>query len=153
MFEQTTRLLSENLARAVDRRTFLKRASQGTFAVLAAVAAGHGLSGQAAAATKGPNTNPLVNPSCAPPGPYCNTGGGILSGCHGGHCFQHMSGNQVVQCHVYYQWYQAGCWTTASGGGYWTCCDCQCDGGSTCGCAQFSSGPVPLPDGSGSGKS
>ena len=37
MFEQTTRVLSESLARAVNRRTFLKRASQGTFAVLATV--------------------------------------------------------------------------------------------------------------------
>src|SRR5689334_22835842 len=141
MFERTTRLLSENLARTVDRRTFLKRASQSTFAVLATVAAGHSLSGRAAAEKNNPGVSPLI--SCAPPGPYCNTGGGQLSGCHGAHCFQHLSGAQVVQCHVYYAFYQAGCWTTASGGGYWTCCDCQCDGGATCGCAQFSSGPIP----------
>jgi hypothetical protein len=150
MFEQTTRILSESLARAVNRRTFLKRASQGTFAALATVAAGHSLSERAAAA-RSPGVDPMA-PQCAPPGPYCNTGGGILSGCHGAHCFQHLSGGNVLQCHVYYQYYQAGCWTTAASGGYWTCCDCQCDGGPTCGCAQFSTGPVPLPDGPASTK-
>ena len=146
MFEQTTRILSENLARALDRRTFLKRAGQATFGVVATLAAGHSLAERAAAATVGPRVDPMA-PQCAPPGPYCNTGGGILSGCHGAHCFQHLSGSQVLQCHVYYTFYQAGCWTTAVSGGYWTCCDCQCTGGPTCGCAQFSTGPVPLPDG------
>ena len=146
MFEQTTRVLSENLARALDRRTFLKRAGQATFGVVATLAAGHSLAERAAAATVGPRVDPMA-PQCAPPGPYCNTGGGILSGCHGAHCFQHLSGGQVLQCHVYYTFYQAGCWTTAVSGGYWTCCDCQCTGGPTCGCAQFSTGPVPLPDG------
>ena len=67
MFERTTRLLSENLARTVDRRTFLKRASQGTFAVLATVAAGHSLSGRAAAAKNGPNANPLISVCAARP--------------------------------------------------------------------------------------
>lgn len=146
MFEQTTRILSESLARAVNRRTFLKRASQGTFAVVATLAAGHSLS-ERAAARKMPNVDPLA-PQCAPPGPYCNTGGGNLSGCHGAHCFQHLYNGQVLQCQVYYTYYQAGCWTTAVSGGYWTCCDCRCGtGGPTCGCAQFSVGPVPLPDG------
>jgi len=144
MFEQTTRILSENLARAIDRRTFLKRAGQATFGVVATLAAGHSLASRAAATKAGPSVDPLI--SCAPPGPYCNTGTGNLSGCHGAHCFQHLSGGQVLQCHVYYTFYQAGCWTTAVQGGYWTCCDCQCTGGPTCGCAQFSTGPIPLPD-------
>lgn len=160
MFEQTTRILSENLARAVNRRTFLKRASQGTFAVLATVAAGHSLSERAAASKggPGPQVDPMA-PHCSPPGPYCNLDGNTQSpnGCHGAHCFQHRSGGQVLQCQVMYGWYQAGCWTTAFGGGYWTCCDCACgpNGGSPlCGCAQFSAGPVPLPDGpSGAAKS
>jgi hypothetical protein len=158
MFEQTTRVLSENLARAVDRRTFLKRAGQATFGVVATIAAGHSLAGRAAAtAGPGPSVDPM-QPQCAPPGPYCNTGGGQLSGCHGAHCFQHLSGGQVLQCQVMYGWYQAGCWTTAvspPGSGYWTCCDCACgpNGGSPlCGCAQFSTGPVPLPDGPASTK-
>jgi hypothetical protein len=123
----------------------LKRAGQATFGVVATLAAGHSLASRASAATVGPRVDPMI--SCAPPGPYCNTGGGNLSGCHGAHCFQHLSGGQVLQCHVYYTFYQTGCWTTAVSGGYWTCCDCQCTGGPTCGCAQFSTGPVPLPDG------
>jgi hypothetical protein len=93
---------------------------------------------------------------CQPPGPYCNLNGqNNPNGCHGAHCFQHLYSGQVLQCQVYYQYYQAGCWTTAASGGYWTCCDCSCGTPrvTTCGCAQFSAGPTPLPDGSGSGKS
>jgi hypothetical protein len=56
-----------------------------------------------------------------------------------------MVSGTVYQCRIYYI-YQAGCWTTAATGGYWTCCDCQCTNGSTCGCAQFSSSPSPRPD-------
>jgi hypothetical protein len=133
------------LARAVNRRTFLKRAGQATFGVVATLAAGHSLADRAAA-MKGPNVDPLV-PQCAPPGPYCNLDGqNNPNGCHGAHCFQHRNNNVVLQCQVYYQFYAAGCWTTAASGGYWTCCDCQCNGGPTCGCAQFSAGPLPLPD-------
>ncbi|HUS15489.1 MAG TPA: hypothetical protein VM536_10800 [Chloroflexia bacterium] len=153
MFEQQTRIASENLARAVDRRTFLKRASQAGFAGMLALATGQAFPRRASAAsgTKPPIPNPTI--SCSPPGPYCNTGGGDLSGCHGAHCFQHLYQGVVVQCRVFYI-YQAGCWTTASGGGYWTCCDCECfNAGGTrvgsCGCAQFSSNPVPLPSGPG----
>ena len=142
MLERTTRILSENLARAMDRRSFLKRAGATTFAGLAALAAGQ--SSLAFAAGPSSSRQPTIN--CAPPGPYCNTGGGDLSGCHGASCFQHMSGGQVYQCHVYYQYYQAGCWTTG-GGNYWTCCDCQCTNGSTCGCAQQTGSPAPRPDG------
>ncbi len=144
VLDHTTRILSEGLARAVNRRTFLKRAGQATFGVVATLAAGHSLADRAAA-MRSPGVDPLT-PNCAPPGPYCNTGGGDLSGCHGGHCFQHMSQNQVVQCHVYYQYYASGCWTSNGTGGFWTCCDCQCTGGATCGCAQFSGSPSPLPD-------
>jgi len=151
--DHATRLLSENLTRSIDRRTFLKRTSQAMMTGLMAVAAGHALPGRAAATTGGPRP-PLEAPACNPPGPYCNSGGGSLSGCHGGHCFQHLYGTKVLQCRVYYQYYQTGCWTTASGGGYWTCCDCECLNGSgqrvsTCGCAQFSGSPAPLPAGPG----
>jgi len=151
MFDQKVRVLSEGLARTLDRRNFLKRTGTTMFAGVAALAAGHTLAGKAAAAgIRTPKDQ--INISCSPPGPYCNTGGGSLSGCHGGSCFQHTTGGTTYQCRVYYTYYQAGCWTTAASGGYWTCCDCACVNGSgqqvaTCGCAQFSTGPVPRPDG------
>jgi hypothetical protein len=148
MLDKTTRILSESLARALDRRAFVKRVGQTTFAGLAALAAGQ-LMPTIAAARAG-RQPPVQAPNCAPPGPYCNTGGGILSGCHGAACFQHLYNGQVVQCRVYYSFYQVGCWTSSGSGGYWTCCDCQCyQGGSpvtTCGCAQFSNTPAPRPD-------
>jgi hypothetical protein len=144
MLEQRVKLVSENLARTMDRRRFLKQAGSTIFGGMAAIAAGHMVIGKASAQQPQPNPQ---QPACAPPGPYCNTGGGILSGCHGSSCFQHMVNNVVYQCHIWQCCYQAGCWTTASGGGYWTCCDCQCDNGSTCGCAQFSNSPMPRPDG------
>jgi hypothetical protein len=145
--ERSTRIWSESLARAMDRRTFLKRASQTTFAGLIALAVGHGLPGRAAA---GDRTKPPQVPQCAPPGPYCNLDGNAQdpNGCHGGHCFQHRYQGQVIQCHIWYCCYQAGCWTTPSGNGYWTCCDCECGNPAvtTCGCAQYSANPVPSPD-------
>jgi hypothetical protein len=156
MLDKTTRIFTENLARAMDRRGFMKRASQTTFAGLAALAAGQAMPMLAAAAGRRPQP-PMPTPQCAPPGPYCNTGGGDLSGCHGGSCFQHLYNGEVLQCRYWY-FYQAGCWTTpASGGGYWTCCDCACYQNGVqvtgCGCAQHSSSPVPRPDGpSGSSK-
>jgi hypothetical protein len=154
MLDKTTRLVSENLARALNRRTFLKRAGETTFAGVIALAAGRGVPAFAAGVRGGGERDtkppaPAV-PQCAPPGPYCNTTGTILSGCHGASCFEHLYNNQVLQCRVYYTYYQAGCWTTASGGGYWTCCDCECLSNgqrqTTCGCAQFSTTPAPRPD-------
>ncbi len=151
MLDQKVREVSETLARAVGRRTFLQRAGGTIFAGVATLAAGHALSGTASASrAPGGAPQPIpTTPSCSPPGPYCNTGGGILSGCQGAHCFQHLYNGQVYQCRVYYQYYQAGCWTTAAGSGYWTCCDCACGTPqvATCGCAQFSGTPSPSPSG------
>ena len=148
MLEQTTRVVTENLARSINRRSFLRRAGEVTFAGMAALAAGKGM---AFAADSRRPPQPVV-PQCSPPGPYCNLNGiNEPNGCHGGSCFQHMSSGNVQQCRVYYTYYQAGCWTTASSGGYWTCCDCRCDNNSTCGCAQFSTSPAPRPDGPGAG--
>ena len=158
--DRVTRIWTENLARAIDRRTFLKRMGQVTFAAVATAAAGHGLSGAAAATRGGPQPpSPLVRPNCAPPGPFCNLDGNTNepNGCHGGHCFQHRHQGQVVQCRIWYCCYQTGCWTTPTGSGYWTCCDCECLNTSgqrvaTCGCAQYTGPgqpPPPLPDGGG----
>jgi len=157
MIEQTTRILTENLARSFNGRSFLRRTGETAFAGMIALAAGRsipafaGAGGGTGTGGIGSDTQPLV-PRCSPPGPYCNLNGvNEPNGCHGGSCFQHMNGGQVQQCRVYYTYYQAGCWTTADGSGYWTCCDCRCDNGSTCGCAQFNQSPAPRPDGPGSG--
>lgn len=154
MFERTTRILSENLARSMNRRLFLKRAGESAFLGMAALAAGHAVSGRALAmGNRQPPVPVPTTPSCSPPGPYCNLNGiSEPNGCHGANCFQHLYSGTVYQCRVYYQYYQAGCWTTPVTGGYWTCCDCEClnTGGqrvATCGCAQFSAGPAPRPDG------
>jgi hypothetical protein len=150
--DKLTRFASEDLARGLNRRSFLRRAGGGAFGFMITLTTGKLFAPRpAAAAAPGPRPSlqPMV-PACAPPGPYCNYQGqspGLPTACHGAHCFQHLSNGQIRQCHIWYI-YPAGCWTTASGNGYWTCCDCQCDGGSTCGCAQYSDGstsPPPLP--------
>ena len=143
MLEKTTRLVSENLARTMQRRTFLRHSAETVFVGLAALASGNALAGRADARESGPR--PPGPPQCAPPGPYCNLNGvNEPNGCHGGSCFQHMSNGQLLQCRFLYI-YQAGCWTTAAtGGGYWTCCDCTCGtaGSVNCGCAQYSGSPT-----------
>ncbi len=156
MFDQKVRILSEGLARTLDRRKFLKQTGTTMFAGIAALAAGHTLAGNSAAASGNTAGRAPMAPQCSPPGPYCNLNGvNEPNGCHGGSCFQHRTGGVVYQCYVYYQWYTAGCWTTPVTGGYWTCCDCDCRNSAgqrvaTCGCAQFSTGPIPRPDGPGS---
>ena len=152
MIEKSMRIVTENLARALDRRQFLKRAGNTAFMGMAALAAGHfATAGVVAGVRRQPVDSPPVSnggPVCAPPGPYCNTGGGPLSGCHGSSCFQHLFNGQVLQCRVFYI-YQAGCWSTPSGSGYWVCCDCECGTPrvTSCGCASHTSSPVPRPDG------
>jgi hypothetical protein len=146
LFDHKLRVLTEGLARGFDRRTFLKKTGSALFAGVATLAAGQAFSGSAQAARV--DRNVPMRPRCAPPGPFCNLdGNNEPNGCHGGHCFQHRSGATVYQCKVYYTFYAAGCWTTPDGSGYWTCCDCTCGGGGTCGCAQYSMSPPPLPAG------
>ena len=146
MLERQLRLVSESLARSVDRRKFLKRAGTTIFTGMAALASGHLLAGRASA-----DAPVSMDPVCAPPGPYCNLNGvNEPNGCHGGSCFQHLYQGQVVQCRIWECCYQAGCWSTVVKGGFWTCCDCEClQKGvrvATCGCAQFSTNPPPRPD-------
>jgi hypothetical protein len=142
MLEQRIRIISETLARTVSRRSFLGQVGGAVVSGIAALALGPTLNASRAWAAAPKGKAPVVPAiSCAPPGPYCNTGGGNLSGCHGAHCYQHLSGGQVLSCHVYYAFYQVGCWTSSDG---WTCCDCQCTGGTTCGCAEYLTTPVTL---------
>ena len=167
MLDQKIRIISENLARVVDRRQFVQKTGSTMFAGLIALAAGHGLTRDAAAHGERRRTRVPLVPLCSPPGPYCNTNGtnepnGCLNsqpgGPYSGRCFQHRSQGQMLYCRVYYTYYQGGCWTRATTGGYWTCCDCECSidpGGprlATCGCAGFSGDPAPGPDSPESGK-
>jgi hypothetical protein len=140
MLEQKVKVISELLARTTSRRTFIGRTGTAIVSGVAALALGNimATSSAQAAVARGPI---VPNITCAPPGPYCNTGTGNLSGCHGSQCYQHLTGGQVQMCHVYYAFYPGGCWTSGDG---WTCCDCQCNGGATCGCAQQHGTPVTL---------
>jgi len=144
MLEQRVRLVSETLARALNRRTFLRRAAGTVVSGVASLAMGSLLTNSSvrAAGSKAPAI-PLI--TCSPPGPYCNTGAGSLSGCHGAHCYQHLYNGTVYQCQVYYQYYAGGCWTSGDG---WTCCDCSCGSPrvATCGCAQYNPAPVVQPN-------
>ena len=147
--DKVTRFASEDLARNLNRRSFLRRAGAGAFGFMITVATGRLLTPRAASASGvGPQPAQPLAPNCSPPGPYCNYKGeypGTPDACRGAHCWQHMVSGQIYQCHVYYQYYPSGCWTSSGSGGYWTCCDCRCDNGSTCGCAQFSGTPAPAP--------
>jgi hypothetical protein len=152
--DKVTRFASEELARAFDRRSFLKRAGGGAFLFLAALASGQALGGRTAGAQApgqaGPRPTPApaapTAPCCSPPGFFCNLNGvNEPNGCQGGNCYQYMVNGEVYNCTLYYQFYATGCWTTNCQGGYYTCCDCECFNGTggrqTCGCAQFSGTP------------
>ncbi len=144
MLDQTIRVFSEGLARALDRRTFLKRTAGTIASGLAALVMGPMLATNSRAIAA-----PLIPTvaNCAPPGPYCNLDGvNEPNGCKGASCFQHYSNGQVRQCTPQYGYATTGCWTTLSGNGYWTCCDCNCSGGSSCGCAQYTFAPGVFPD-------
>lgn len=146
MIDQKIKVFSEVLARAVDRRTFLKRLGGAVVAGVSTMTLGPALANSGAKAAGKALASPTV--SCSPPGPYCNLNGvNEPNGClnssapnYNASCFQHRSGGTVYSCQVYYTYYTTGCWTTAQGTGYWTCCDCQCTNGSTCGCASYNPG-------------
>ena len=150
MLERTTRIVSENLARSISRRSFLTQVTGALFAGVATVASGHLFVSDASAAAGRAPRIPTI-PPCTSPGPWCNLdgNGSDPNGCHGSSCFQHMVNGLVLQCRLWYDMYQSGCWTTPVSGGYWVCCDCQCTGGHTCGCAQYSGNIRPRPDGHG----
>src|SRR5438477_8595329 len=101
MLERTTQLVSENLARALDRRSFLKRAGETACVGMAALAAGHLVPALASANGGIGPPIPTVT-ACAPPGPYCNLNGvNEPNACHGASCFQHVYNGQLLQCHAY----------------------------------------------------
>src|SRR5436305_904497 len=99
----------EQLARQMNRRSFVRRTASLGFGSVAALASGH-LAGSFASASS--RVRPL-DPVCAPVGPYCNLDGNIHdpNGCHGASCFEHLYQGEVLQCKVFYNYWQAGCWT------------------------------------------
>jgi hypothetical protein len=141
MIDQKIRVWSEALARGMNRRSFVQRASGTVASGIAALMLGPALANR----SKSVSAAPLIPAiTCSPPGPYCNTGGGDLSGCRGGGCFQHSYQGNPIPCQVYYTYYTTGCWSTVVSGGYWTCCDCKCYNNGVavvnCGCASFNPG-------------
>jgi len=153
--DRWARFASEELARTLDRRAFLKRTGSSAFLAVAGLASGRLLGSVAQAAGDGgkrPAPWPVapsapMTPNCSPPGPYCNlTGVNQPDGCQGANCYEHLSSGQVVTCTLYYTYYANGCWTSAGSGGFWTCCDCSCSNGTHCGCAQFSATPLHAAD-------
>ena len=145
MIEQHLRVASEALAREVNRRDFLRKAGGAVVTGLVALAMGPSFSGRdrkVLAAARVPN-----EANCVPPGPYCNLDGtNEPNGCRGASCFQHFANGAVQTCTPQYGYQITGCWTTISGDGYWTCCDCDCTGGVSCGCAQYTAAPGVFPD-------
>ena len=149
MLEHKIRIISESLARGMDRRAFLRRAGGAIVSGAAALVLGPALTGRMPGAAADPIIPTVAN--CSPPGPYCNLDGqNEPNACRGGACFQHVSSGQLLQCQIY-GYSGTGCWTTVSGNGYWTCCDCTCSNGIinnvTCGCAQYSRVGAPYPNG------
>src|SRR5436309_3363714 len=104
VIDRWTRFASEELARTLDRRGFLKRAGSAAFLTVAGLATGRALTGgmraaQAAGGTGGTRPAPWpvapgvpMTPNCAPPGPYCNLSGvNQPDGCQGANCYQYKN--------------------------------------------------------------
>ena len=66
MLEQKIRIISENLARVVDRRQFVQKTGSTMFAGLIALAAGHGLARTASASGDTRKTRVPLVPLCSP---------------------------------------------------------------------------------------
>lgn len=151
MVEQRIRVISEALARGLDRRSFLRRTGGTLVAGVVSLVLGPTL----ATRVPGVSAAPLIPETarCSPPGPYCSLDGqNEPNGCNGADCFEYMSSGQVLTCVVDYRFYAGrGCWTTIDGNGYWTCCDCSCSNAAgtitnvSCGCAQYTRAGSSLP--------
>ena len=132
-------LTAERLARAMNRRQFVQRASATVFGLAIGVAAG--ASRPESAFGDGPCPWNERGCGCGPiytPGGrrYCNSYNAAY--CNGSKC--------AGGCRYNYDgWPSTGCWCTKSccyGGGkytgYYKCCDCFCAGvGKYCGCRSF----------------
>src|SRR4051794_19228993 len=105
MLEQRIKLISESLARTLDRRMFLRGAGSAVVSGMSALMLGPSLS-TVPTPDLPPGPAPRT-PICNPPGPFCNLDGNFEdpNGCHGGHCFQHLNFGVVRTCRVFYQFY------------------------------------------------
>lgn len=123
--------MGEELARAINRRTFLRQTSAAIFAIATAGAVNL-IPGSKAAAYGTCPWCPVTN--CDTGDTACDFPWGYCSNCSGHNC---GSG-----CSIDKGTHGNGCWCTAwssVGGcynGYYICCDCNC-GGNTCGCSQL----------------
>jgi hypothetical protein len=119
--------LSEGLARRTSRRGLMET----TFGVLAGAAAG------AAIGSDGADAGIFGGTVCAFPGPPCP-------------CDRCMStGVCAKPCVMVTVWYASGCWSDINPQvGPVTCCDCQCEAPSYCGCgSDYHNAPVNCPGG------
>lgn len=132
----TVERAAEKLARAMNRRQFLSRASAVTFGTITAWTIGASAwPTQGAAVTCAGNTSLC---GCSPPnGTYCDSHNS--SYCNGAACAGGCTFDTTV--------WSTGCWctktccylcgSTDSYCGYYKCCDCKCPGSLKCGCRNF----------------
>jgi hypothetical protein len=118
----TVERTSEVLARQIGRRRLLNRAAAAVFGLVAAWSVegirAPGALADTCADKSGVNRCNFPNGSC---GKFCDG-----SRCKGA-------------CKFDTSFYRTGCWCTlTSGGGYYECCDCNCNGQRrACGCERF----------------
>src|SRR5689334_19440781 len=96
--DKITRFASEDLARTINRRSFMRRAGTGAFGMMLALATGKAFAPRQAAAGGAKPPGAFLVTNCAPRGPYCNYVGNSppqTAACHGAHCCQHLSGGQI----------------------------------------------------------
>ena|SRR5437660_4525399 len=127
--------IGEGLARATNRRKFLRNTVAGLFGIISAAMAELTFVPSAHAINYCANRSDSF--SCSPPaGIFCNS---INSSyCNGPNCAGGCTFNTT--------WYSTACWCTQESCNsqfctYYECCDCSCPGGRVCGCHQEVTGP------------
>lgn len=133
---------SEELARQIDRRRFLRRAAVTVFSIATAAAVNLIPHSTASAAYC-----PVINAETGSGNCQCDFPNGECAGCNG------LSYNCPSGCtrdtSTWGQPHPNGCWCSAICGScfqyYYVCCDCKCSG-SPCGCSEYFSYPGAGPN-------